>query len=188
MKERIISATMEEVCIHGLKFTMSDLAKRLKISKRSLYENFSSKQDLVDTILTMMLDSLEKQELAIYHADLPIIDKLKSLFSILPHESEPFDNHLYEDLKTMFPVQWAKVEASRKLRMERLEHILETGIAAGIIRDINVHVLQEVISASFDAFTTYKFLNSNNITYKDAVNSMLDILVNGLLNTENKTI
>ena len=60
MKERIMAATMEEVNIHGLKFTMNDLAKRLKISKRSLYENFPSKQDLIDSILTILLSNLEK--------------------------------------------------------------------------------------------------------------------------------
>ena len=185
MKERIMAATMEEVNIHGLKFTMNDLAKRLKISKRSLYENFPSKQDLIDSILTILLSNLEKQEKEIYQTQMPIIDKLKALLSILPYEAETFDKHIYEDLKTTFPEQWKKVELSRKIRMERIEKVLKVGIDAGIIRNINIYVLQEILKTSFDAFTTYRFLNSNNLTYKDAINAMLDILIHGLL-TGNK--
>lgn len=186
MKERIMAATMEEVNIHGLKFTMNDLAKRLKISKRSLYENFPSKQDLIDSILTILLDNLEKQEDEIYQTKMPIVDKLRALFSILPYEAETFDKHIYEDLKTTFPEQWKKVERSRKIRMDRIEKVLKDGIDAGIIRNINIYVFQEILKASFDAFTTYRFLNSNNLTYKDAVNAMLDILIHGLLASNDK--
>ena len=69
--------------------------------------------------------------------------------------------------------------------MERIEKVLKVGIDAGIIRNINIYVLQEILKTSFDAFTTYRFLNSNNLTYKDAINAMLDILIHGLL-TGNK--
>ena len=69
--------------------------------------------------------------------------------------------------------------------MERIEKVLKVGIDAGIIRNINIYALQEILKTSFDAFTTYRFLNSKNLTYKDAINAMLDILIHGLL-TGNK--
>ena len=37
MREKIIDATVEEFKQNGLKFTMNDLAKRLGISKKTIY-------------------------------------------------------------------------------------------------------------------------------------------------------
>ena len=41
---KIIDATVEEFKQNGLKFTMNDLAKRLGISKKTIYTVFESKQ------------------------------------------------------------------------------------------------------------------------------------------------
>ena len=184
MRERIIKATIEEVNLHGLKFTMSDLAKRLKMSKRSLYENFSSKQELLSSALTFVLNNVEKQEKAIYSSDLPILEKLKAILTIIPQETEPFDQHIYEDLKNTFPSEWNKVAFARKIRMQRIETILKQGIESGTIRDVNIAVVQEIFNSSLDSFLKYKFLSSNNITYKNAVMVMLDLIINGLKSSD----
>ena len=44
MRKKIIDATVEEFKQNGLKFTMNDLAKRLGISKKTIYTVFESKQ------------------------------------------------------------------------------------------------------------------------------------------------
>ena len=50
MKEKIIDAAIEEFTRNGLKFTMSDLAKRLGISKKTIYTFFDSKQSVLIAI------------------------------------------------------------------------------------------------------------------------------------------
>lgn len=180
MRERIIVATLNEVNLHGLKFTMSDLAKRLKISKRSLYEQFASKEDLIDATLSSVLSHLDKQEETILQSDLPIIDKLSAFINIVPKETEAFGNHIYEDLKTAYPQAWEKVDIARKIRMERITTILEAGIAQKIFHKVNIPILQEMIKVSLEAFTKYEFLNKNNTSYKNAVAEMTNILINGL--------
>ena len=44
MREKIIDAAIEEFTQNGLKFTMSELAKKLGISKKTIYTVFESKQ------------------------------------------------------------------------------------------------------------------------------------------------
>ena len=61
MKTRIINAFIEETRNNGIKFTMDDLAKRLGISKRTLYEHFSSKVDILDSIIDMTLVEFDEQ-------------------------------------------------------------------------------------------------------------------------------
>ena len=44
IREQILQAAIDELRVHGPNFHMDDLARRLRISKRTLYEHFSSKQ------------------------------------------------------------------------------------------------------------------------------------------------
>lgn len=46
MKDSILAAATEEIRLHGSSFRMEDLARRLNISKRTLYENFRSKNEI----------------------------------------------------------------------------------------------------------------------------------------------
>ena len=52
MKDSILAAATEEIRLHGSSFRMEDLARRLNISKRTLYENFRSKNEILERILS----------------------------------------------------------------------------------------------------------------------------------------
>ena len=51
MRDKIIDATVEEFKQNGLKFTMNDLAKRLGISKKTIYTVFESKQAVLVAVV-----------------------------------------------------------------------------------------------------------------------------------------
>lgn len=46
LKEKIIEATIEEFNEKNLKFTMDDIAKKLCISKKTIYDLFKNKEAL----------------------------------------------------------------------------------------------------------------------------------------------
>lgn len=173
-------ATLEKINLRGFKFTMSDLTKRLSISKSSLYEHFSSKDELISTILDIVLNDFETQEEKIYHSDLPIIEKLKAILTITPQNFEPFHNRVYDDLRLTYPAQWEKVTKFRNERMDRLTALLSQGMEVGIIRHVNMGVIQQIIASTTNDLISYQFLTKNNMTYPDAVSAMLDILIFGL--------
>lgn len=58
---RIIQAFAEELKENGIKFTMDDLARRLGISKRTLYEYFSSKADILDALIEDAFAEVDKK-------------------------------------------------------------------------------------------------------------------------------
>lgn len=181
MRNRIIMATVEEINLRGFKFTMSDLTKRLSISKSSLYEHFSSKDELIATILDIVLNDFRSQEEKIYNSDLPIIEKLKAVLTITPEVFEPFHNRVYDDLRLTYPNEWKKVTEFRKERMDRLAALLSQGIETGTIRPINIGVVQQMIVSTMNDLISYRFLTENNMTYPNAVAAMLDVIIQGLL-------
>jgi len=51
LRNQIMAAALEEINKVGIKFTMSDLVKRLSISKSTLYAHFKSKEEVIGAIV-----------------------------------------------------------------------------------------------------------------------------------------
>lgn len=181
MKDIIIHAAMEEIRMRGLRFTMQDLATRLKVSKRSLYENFSSKENLIDEMVDIILSDMTEKEHAIFARDIPIPEKVEALLTIHPYDAEMFNTNVYEDLKRMYPQQWQKIENSRLERQRHVEVLLTQGIEEGTLRPFQVSLIGHILKDAFESFTSYSFLAGNGLTYEKAMHNLLDILFKGML-------
>lgn len=60
VKEKILAAAAIMIEEQGISFRMDDLAKALTISKRTLYEQFRSKYEIVETILVQGAEDFYK--------------------------------------------------------------------------------------------------------------------------------
>ncbi len=59
--------------------------------------------------------------------------------------------------------------------------LMQFGIDEGAFRSINIAVLQRYLLVMSEALTDVKFLEENNLTYAQAVESMSDWRINGFL-------
>ncbi|UHA62068.1 TetR/AcrR family transcriptional regulator [Metabacillus litoralis] len=85
MKERIMVAFIEEVQRKGIKFTMDELAENLGVSKRTIYEHYSSKKDILDEIIIKSFHDIEeKEKIILDKQDISTIQKIKEVLIIVP--------------------------------------------------------------------------------------------------------
>ena len=59
--------------------------------------------------------------------------------------------------------------------------LLEQAMGAGVIRRVSLPVLQRMISASIEDFLADRALDAQGISYTDALDEMISILLEGLL-------
>ncbi len=181
MRNRIIMAAFEEINVRGFKFTMNDLTKRLSISKSSLYEQFSSKNELISSVLNCILEDMKQQEDAIYQNDTLLgMEKFKAVLVVTPKVFGPIKDQLYDDLRNSFPSEWQRVRDFNQHRLDRVNALLIEQIESGAIRPVNLNVLRQLIIAGMNQLASYRFLAENNMTYSDAVAAMSDLLTYGL--------
>ena len=110
MREKLITATIELINKHGLKFTMDELAALVHVSKRSLYEEFASKTELIGAVCQYIIGNLEKQEEKLLaNEDLPLQQKVVLLLTVRPGEVENFDKDVYEDIRISYPEFWREI-------------------------------------------------------------------------------
>lgn len=185
MKTRIIQAFIEETRNNGIKFRMDDLAKRLGISKRTLYEIFSSKVDILDSIIDLTLSEFDEQaRLIIDNPEFTLAEKIKKTILVLPKYNEFYDLRIFEQLKRYYPAQWERV--NRELNQwDDLKALLEEGIQSGIIKDMNIDLLMKLIIEASNITFDKQFFLGHSISITESFETIVDVLLTGILTEKN---
>ena len=79
MKTKIIEAALEEIRIYALRFKMDDVSIRLSISKKTLYNVFSSKIELVNAVMSYIIANYNFREKEIMEQNISGEDKTRLL-------------------------------------------------------------------------------------------------------------
>ena len=150
MKEEIVKRALNDFMQYGFKtFTMDDLASKMGISKKTLYEHFPSKNDLVEAVLDYALDMSCKNVDAFVQGDGSVIEnvyrnqkKVKEIFNINSDrpicELQKYYSKTYERME----IEFAKSDA------RFIDKLLEKGWQEGLFRkDINVNFYKTFYSS-----------------------------------------
>lgn len=150
MKEEIVKRALNDFMQYGFKtFTMDDLASKMGISKKTLYEHFPSKQDLVEAVLDYALDMSCKNVEAFVQGEGSVIEnvyrnqkKVKEIFNINSDrpiwELQKYYSKTYERME----IEFAKSDA------RFIDKLLEKGWKEGLFReDINVNFYKTFYSS-----------------------------------------
>ena len=150
MKEEIVKRALNDFMQYGFKtFTMDDLASKMGISKKTLYEHFPSKNDLVEAVLDYALDMSCKDVEAFVQGDGSVIEnvyrnqkKVKEIFNINSDrpiwELQKYYSKTYERME----IEFVKSDA------RFIDKLLEKGWKEGLFReDINVNFYKTFYSS-----------------------------------------
>ena len=106
-----INETIRLIQRQGFTFTVSDLARGLAISKRTIYEHFSSKEEIVEYIIDGMIRHIQQREREIAADEtLTVLEKIHQILICLPQEMEKMDLGMLPDLKRSHYPQWEKLD------------------------------------------------------------------------------
>ena len=181
MKERIMQAFVDEMKDKGIKFTMNDLAGRLGISKRTLYEHFPAKADILDALIELTISEFdERTETIIQYNSLTLLEKIKAAIKVVPKYDEFYDLHILEQMKKYYPKQWERMHNSLN-EWEPLKKLLEQGIEDGVIKDQNIDLLMRLVIDATNLTLDRHFIWENRITVEEAMSGIVNVLLFGMV-------
>lgn len=186
MREKILQAAIAEINESGLRFTMEALARRLGTSKRTLYEHFASRKDLISEIMNRTIDELETQDRKILENQQ--LSKRKKIMELLnyPYKSSlHLTNTFFINLRSLFPLEWNKLINFRVMKLAKIEGLLHIGIEEGNFRQINMDIVRLLLSSYTNALFEPENLHNIDMTWKQAIAAMGDILFNGIVKSRN---
>ena len=104
VKEKILAAAAIMIEEQGISFRMDDLAKVLSISKRTLYEQFRSKYEIVETILVQGAKDFYKQhENIVENKSLSLEEVLYRYFRVRSNLYAAFNGESFKEIFLSIP-------------------------------------------------------------------------------------
>ncbi len=152
-KERVILKSIELFLQAGIRLvTMDQIATEVGMSKRTIYEMFKDKDDL----LTQCLESMFQQNKDEFHEIVSKSDNaIEALYLIGQHgekKKASINRLFFEDFKKLYPQLWEQFKEKNGPGRESVSFtILQKGLGEGIFRkelnleivDIFVHSMME---------------------------------------------
>jgi AcrR family transcriptional regulator len=129
--KQILEEGKKLVEIHGFrKFKMDELAQNLRMSKRTIYQYFNSKNELVSSIIdSIIANDLEEMKEIIQQKD-DYVEKLRAVFYL--YNIKMLRKKYLNELKTFFPDDWKKFKTFSENRRAYVIRIYNEGVEAEV--------------------------------------------------------
>ena len=175
LKLRIYEATIEEFREKGFKFTMDDMARRLGVSKKTIYQVVRDKESLFFDTATYIYEQIKRSEQAVMDDDrLTTVEKIKAILIAMPDSYSELDWRQIYQLENSYPRIFARVRVMMEQQWDN------TGIAEGVIRNIPIPVIKTMFEATLEKYMETTVLIDAGLTFDEAVQYTLDVLMNGI--------
>jgi len=189
-KEKIYQFAVDKFLREGFyKTTMDDLASQLRMSKKTIYKYFSSKEVLVKEVVFSFLSARAEQIKAIVDADDNAVIKFFKLVEYLGSIIIKFSDRWISDIQLYTPDLWKEIDKFRaKMMYANLMKIIRQGINEGYFVDKSAEIIVTIFVSSVRAVVNPDFIMNNKFSVSTALDSTLEILMNGIMTEKGKKI
>ncbi len=165
----------------GMKFTMDDISRELHISKKTIYKEFEDKNELFFATVDYGFSAIKNKEAEVLADDsLDLIEKISRLIVCLPDNYKNIDFRRVYQLKEKYPLVYQKVAHRIETDWEETDKLLLQAMEEGLIRKVPLNIIKLMIEGAIERFLSSEDLNDTDLSYEDALNQMIDIMINGL--------
>jgi AcrR family transcriptional regulator len=136
VRSRILTAAQERFMASGFSaVTMDELARELGMSKKTLYEFFPGKLELLREATRLRNADCERELDAIASEKLEFFERVRKTFAYIARMYARLTPAYLTDLRRSAPAVWAEIQEFRRGRVRRLLlGLLDQGVAQGVLR------------------------------------------------------
>ena len=179
--KKILDGTLRVFNEKGIKFTMDDIAHELSMSKKTIYQHFHDKEDMVLKLVDYLFDGIKEEERKVVEdTSLSTVD-IRRILGVMPQSYTTLDFEKLYLLRNKYPKVYKKVEDRLETGWEQTILLLEQGKKEGCVRDISIPILKMMLEASLEQFFQRDVLVRNGISYQEGLQHVVDILVDGIV-------
>ncbi|MCC5919151.1 MAG: TetR/AcrR family transcriptional regulator [Cyclobacteriaceae bacterium] len=177
--EQLIALFFEK----GIKaYNMDQVADYLQTSKATLYKYYRSKDEIVESILDIILDELEMYKFYIENEDREYTKRLLDTAVFFGEKLENLSPEFLEDLQILFPSQWDRITSFVNEITEKLHQYYIRGIELEIFKHVNIHVLLATDRLMIHELVNPAFLRGSELSLSDAIREFYKYKFEGIVN------
>lgn len=189
-QEKILELSEEKFFREGFhKTTMDEVAAELKMSKKTIYKFFPSKDDLVKAIAKHFMNRMKNKIVPALNTDSNAIEKLETLLKILANTAVRISPKMFDDLRRHFPSIWNEIDNFRtEMMFGNLTKVIDQGKAEGLFLDYPTPIVMNMFVNSVRSVVNPEFILNNNFSIIEAAQNAFKILVNGISTEKGREI
>lgn len=181
-RKKCIRETIALCSSQGLDFTMSELAARLGMSKKTLYVLFENKEALLLATVDAMFDEVKVSEAEILaRDDLTLAEKIRRLVVVLPDSYQALDWTRLQGVEEKYPVMYRRIRQRLETGWEPTLDLLRQGMEQGVLRPFEPGLFRAVVEGAIEHFLSSDALEREKLGYVQAMDGMMDLLMEGIL-------
>jgi len=182
-QDRVLAAGREILLSQGLRsITTNEIARRARVSKKTLYNLFPSKDALVEAIVVSFLEENLARWDAILERAGSAIDRILASLEFVGQFMPQIQSQLINQVETVAPQLWSRIDAIRLQRLRKLKTLMEEAQAEGFLRaDIDPDHWILLLTGTIRSVLTPKALLRTGIPLMGLLQSIKSIYYDGLL-------
>lgn len=181
MKQQIIDECIVLFNEKGCRFTLDDIVQRLRISKKTIYKYFLSKEDIFKAIIDESYDDIHLKQVLIFDDDtLSIKEKMYAVCTVeAKYDNQMKLKQVYES-EQLLPEVYRYFMKKYEVGWEIIENLLKQGIQEDIFEEVNVALVIQLLINGMKMLCQGNFQEENHITYKQGLEQTVSIIIKGI--------
>ncbi|MBN2025907.1 MAG: TetR/AcrR family transcriptional regulator [Actinobacteria bacterium] len=169
------------------RFNMDELSQRLRMSKKTIYEAFSSKDELFTTALNRRAGKILKRMQEILDLDADAMTKLYLMSKHVVDEVSYIKPSLVKEVETFFPDVFSVYGDFYRKIVSAVTSIIEEGARQGEFRsDVNPVVFAYMVQGIVDLSSSPYLLIESGLSLDGVYSAFMKILMEGIVRKENR--
>jgi AcrR family transcriptional regulator len=182
-KDKILEGSLALFMKYGIRsVTMDDIARHLAVSKKTLYQHFADKDDLVIKMSEMYLDRSYRNYEQIATGSSNSIEELSKISVRMKRDMENLNQSMLFDLQKYHPKAWGLyVEHKLKIISQSVVRNIRQGIVDGFYRpEINPDIMAVTRLVLIEAAFNPELFPKDQFNFVEVQTQLFDLFVHGL--------
>jgi AcrR family transcriptional regulator len=182
-KGRILQVGRAILLEQGLRaLTTNAIARRAKVSKKTLYLHYPSKAELVEQIVVSFMESQLARWDAVLASSASGIDRILQSLEFVGRFLPQIQSSLISQVENVSPELWQRIDAIRMARLVKLKQLMAEAQEEGYIRaDVDPEHWILLLMGTIRSVLVPRVLLEQGIPLPDLVRTVRTIYYDGLL-------
>jgi AcrR family transcriptional regulator len=182
LKDRIVESASVLFFQKGIKsLTMSDIANEMGISKRTLYEVFSDKEELLEECIGFHMDKADREIKLMEENAESVVDAVMRMYAKHLKEAKKVNKSMVHDLKKYHPHIYEKVECRQKAGIDTFMPLFQRGREQGLLRnDVNFEIVLWLLKSQFKALIEDEYIPTDKYSADEFIRAIILNFIRGI--------
>ncbi|MDX9804958.1 MAG: TetR/AcrR family transcriptional regulator [bacterium] len=182
IKEQVVNEAKKLFFVYGFKkVSMDEIAAACKMSKKTIYQLYSSKDELIRECVSRITTAKVSEIHKILDSSPLICGGLKGMFEIFSSINQDVSEAMMRDM-SYFPDIWNMIEEKRMTVFARMGDIIEQGKIDGSIQpELNVDLFLRIFMGILQRFANPAMFAELNLRPSEFIEQMKMVVFEGIL-------